>query len=256
MTRVRVIAAALCVLGVVAGCGEEPAPRVGEPAASSALPIIFDPHDEAPSFGTVENVERSTRGVAAEVVPFGVRPVATRAPEAVDDETGLPSYGEVPEFTLTDQDGVPFAHTDMLGDVWVVDFMFTRCAGICVPMTRTLVEMQRAELPARYLSISVDPKNDTPDVLHAYRKARGGDEQRWQLLTGDDDLITGLSEGGFTLPVQVRRESVPMEGMPSIFHSGRFALVDRQGHVRGFFDHESQDEVAALYDAIHVLSAQ
>lgn len=185
-------------------------------------------------------------------LPPGIWPVDEATAEEIDDGTGLPSYGRVPTFELYDQDFEAFTNADLAGDVWVVDFMFTRCAGICIPMAQELVALQEDEVAARCLSITVDPSNDAPDVLRDYRAKYDGTD-RWTLLTGSEEIIHGLSTEGFHLPVQLRREE-PMEGMPSIFHSGRFALVDRGGHVRGFYSHDDRLEMDRLRRDIETLA--
>ncbi len=188
-------------------------------------------------------------------LPPGIMPVDEAAPVEIDDGTGLLSYGNVPAFSLFDQDMQAFGNEDMRGDVWVVDFMFTRCAGICIPMAQALVEMQAdEELPAKYLSISVDPSNDSPAELKMYRKKYGGRADLWTLITGQESVIQGLSEDGFHLPVQLRRVEA-MEGMPSIFHSGKFALVDTLGRVRGFYSHDDRLELERLERDIHALAS-
>lgn len=172
----------------------------------------------------------------------------------VEDGTGLPSFGTLPEFTLVDQNGEGFGLPQMEGEIWVVDFIFTRCAGICIPMTRAMVDMQEDHVDVRYLSVTVDPGYDSPDVLTKYREKWDGDEEAWMLATGSSAAITDLSEKGFSLPVRTRRET-PVEGMPSIFHSGRFALVDAAGRVRGFYSHDDQLELRRLREDIETLSA-
>jgi len=163
----------------------------------------------------------------------------------------LPVLGELPAFELVDDDGRAFARADLAGDVWIVDFIFTRCADICVDMSARMVELQELDLPVRYLSVSIDPARDTPDVLRAYRERQGGDPTRWTLLTGEAGAIRSLAEGGFKLPADV----ATVEGVPPVFHSGKLVLVDRQGRVRGYYDHDDRVEVEALRRAASRLAA-
>lgn len=153
--------------------------------------------------------------------------------EFPDDGTELPSYGALPPFELVGNDGEPFGNADLLGDVWIVDFIYARCGSICADMSKIYIELQDERLPARFLSITIDPQNDTPAMLDAYRKEWGGTDD-WTLLTGERQRIQDLADDGFRLPVNT--DVVEVEGMPRMFHSGRFALVDRQGRVRGYYD--------------------
>lgn len=163
-------------------------------------------------------------------------------PDGPGAADALPVLGQVPDFALIAQDGKTFTAADMLGHVWVVDFIFTRCGDICVDMTARVVELQALDLPLRFLSVSIDPVRDTPPALAAYRERTGGDPRRWTLLTGDPEAIAALAEGGFKLAAEVAR----VEGMPPAFHSGKLALVDAAGRVRGYFDHDDRVELEAL----------
>jgi len=94
-----------------------------------------------------------------------------------------------PPFRLTDQDGRPLALEDLRGKTVVLDFIFTHCTGPCPVLTGLHVDVQRALGPAqraktRFVSISLDPERDTPDVLRAYALKRGADLSGWSFLTG------------------------------------------------------------------------
>jgi protoheme IX farnesyltransferase len=157
---------------------------------------------------------------------------------------GLPSLGRLPEFSLVRQDGTTFTRDDLAGDPWIVDFIFTSCAGACVPMTQTMTKLQAEGLPARFLSISVDPARDSPQALTDYRTKWQGDPERWTLLTGSDAAIGTLGRDGFKLSIGTG--AAPVEGMPSLFHSEKYALVDGAGWVRGYYDSNDSLELARL----------
>ncbi|MCB9896828.1 MAG: protoheme IX farnesyltransferase [Planctomycetes bacterium] len=172
------------------------------------------------------------------------------------DGSGLPSYGELPEFALTADDGRPFTRGDMLGDVWLVDFIYTRCAGQCVDMAKSYAALAGEGLPARLLSITVDAAHDDAATLAAYRARQGGalaDDDAWRLLTGDPEAIAALARDGFRLPVG--GEAPEVEGLPQLFHSGRFALVDGEGRVRGTYEPADALQLAELRDDVRALAA-
>ncbi|MBM3985488.1 MAG: hypothetical protein FJ296_07355, partial [Planctomycetes bacterium] len=178
------------------------------------------------------------------------------APAPADDGSGLPILSALPEFELLDQDGQPLTLARLAdgGEPWVVDFIFTSCAGICVPMTRGLVQLQQSGLPARYLSVSVDPQVDSPDVLRAFRDKWQGDAQRWLLATGSHEQVKRLGDEGFRLPVATGTTLTP-EGYPDLFHSGRYALLDGRGRVRGTYEHGDSVEVERLRRDVDALRA-
>src|SRR5438105_3114873 len=84
----------------------------------------------------------------------------------------LPSYGVVPDFTLTDQTGAPFKSTAALDrKIWIADFVFTNCPGPCPRMSSQMHQVQTALAgndAVRFVSFTVDPARDTPPVLSAY----------------------------------------------------------------------------------------
>jgi protein SCO1/2 len=140
----------------------------------------------------------------------------------------LPVFGEVPPFRLTDQNGGEVSSEDLRGDVWIADFIFTRCQGPCPVMTRTLGDLQ-GDIPeeVRFVSFSMDPAYDTPEILKAYGDANGADHARWRFLTGDRDVI-------FSIPKTLKLVADDAtEG--DIIHSSRYLLIDPEGRVRGWY---------------------
>ena len=175
------------------------------------------------------------------------------AATAAADETGLPDHGALPEFSLVDDSGSTFTLKNLKGDVWVVDFIFTRCAVTCGQMSEVYAQLIEEDLPTRFLSVTVDPRNDGPPQLRAYRARYGADASEWKLLTGTSQDIQYFAEVGFRLPVNAGAEEVA--GMPPLFHSGKFALVDADGRVRGYYDYRDELEVERLRTDIGRLAA-
>ncbi|MCH7812911.1 MAG: SCO family protein, partial [Planctomycetes bacterium] len=88
----------------------------------------------------------------------------------------------------------------------------------------------------RLVSFSVDPERDTPRVLRRYAERYGADPERWLFLTGDEALIRAVAVEGFKLG--------SMDDL--ILHSAKFALVDRTGAIRGYYDSGDADVVSRL----------
>jgi protein SCO1/2 len=116
----------------------------------------------------------------------------------------LPVYGSVPDFTLIDQNNQPFHKTDLVGHIWIANFMFANCPDECPLMTAELAALQ-ADLAdvmeLRLVSITVDPEHDTPAVLSQYAVRFGADPERWFFLTGDKPTIYRLARDGFRLGI-------------------------------------------------------
>ena len=155
-----------------------------------------------------------------------------------DDDSPIAS---VPEFSLVDQNSRPVTLTSLAGKPWIADLIFTRCAGPCPIMTAEMKSLQKALASSdlRFVSISVDPKQDTPDVLKEYAKKFGADESRWLFLTGTDDAVYATARG-LLLPAD------PAKGSEPIIHSTKFVLVDAAGKIRRYYSSANADEMTAL----------
>lgn len=163
----------------------------------------------------------------------------------------LPRLFPVPDAALVDESGRPFRLGSLKGKVVVYDFIFTNCAGTCPIMTsqmRKLTRMVDADAPVRFVSISVDPARDTPQVLQTYA-ARHRNDPRWTFLTGDRETIIRLSVEGFKLAAG---DAVP-SGAEPILHSSKFAVADKTGTIREYYgstDGDAPDHVAATVRAL------
>src|SRR5262249_9494553 len=146
---------------------------------------------------------------------------------------------------------------DLHGSVWVADFIFTRCAGTCPMITQRMAELQAAcaSDPAlkdiRFVSISVDPEFDRPEVLRDYAARVHADPERWTFLTGTRDAVRGLVRDGFKLPVEDQDDAA----MP-IMHSQSFVLVDRTGGVRAVADPLAEGGLEAVEHALAGIAAE
>ncbi|MSS73026.1 MAG: redoxin domain-containing protein [Candidatus Latescibacteria bacterium] len=156
----------------------------------------------------------------------------------------LPVYGSVPDFELTERSGRTVRLADLKGRIWVADFIFTSCAGPCPMLSQQMSGFQTALARApeiRLVSFSVDPERDTPAVLSEYAARYKADRERWLFLTGDRTTVYRLIREGFRLTVEEEPES---EGQ--ILHSLRFALVDRAGQVRGYYNGDDPESLRRL----------
>src|SRR5689334_210149 len=99
----------------------------------------------------------------------------------------LTVLGEVPDFSLTNQFGQTLSRSNLLGQVWVADVIFTVCPVSCERMTQRMKALSKdlpARLPVKFVSITADPQRDVPSVLKTYGENRGLDLGRWHFLTG------------------------------------------------------------------------
>lgn len=163
------------------------------------------------------------------------------------DNTPLPVLFELPEFSLTERSGDTITRESLLGKVWIADFIFTTCPGPCPKMTSNMAQLQQALSDAedlRLVSVTVDPATDTPAKLKEYADAYHALPDRWLFLTGDMSDVYELCVNGFKLAAPT---SQPVEG-ELITHSTKFALVDRKGRIRGYYEGEGNSQTQALLD--------
>lgn len=143
----------------------------------------------------------------------------------------------VPDFELVDQRGKKFTRADMVGSVFVVDFIFTSCPRVCPELTKKMAALSkklRANDKVKFLSISVDPETDTPERLSAFQQKHGDVEAPWFFVTGDPKVVEETVLKGFKMALT--RGTDGGHGDKSIFHAERFVVTDKRGHMRGAYD--------------------
>ncbi len=153
----------------------------------------------------------------------------------------------VDDFQLVNQLGESVSKDDLLGKPWVASFIFTHCAGPCMGLTKTVMELnaQTKQADVKFVSFSVDPERDDPAQLSKYAEIFAARPERWWFLTGDKESIHRLIEDCFQLVV----EEVPGNEAQLGFefaHSTRLIHVDAKGVIAGSYKGEDPAEVAIL----------
>ena len=158
---------------------------------------------------------------------FLLRPEGTA--QLVSQELPLPTIAPAPEFTLTSQDGAQVALADLRGKVVVVTFIYTLCTNTCpvlTPMMSFVQDQLGADFGAKiaFISITVDPERDTPQVLKEYAQAFGANLEGWFFLTGPSDAIQAVRRryGVFALK----------SANGDVDHTFLTSIVDRRGILR------------------------
>jgi len=175
--------------------------------------------------------------------------IVVMQPETEGDQ--LPVIGEIPAFSLVDQDGDLFTLENVKGNVWLADFIFTTCSGPCPIMTERMGMVQHDLLDIdklKFVSFTVNPDYDTPEVLKKYAQRFDADVGSWSFVTGKYEQIQELIVEGFKMG----------DVEEIVFHSTRFALVDHEGNLRGYYsgtepaEHEIlMRDIQSLINDIH-----
>lgn len=145
-------------------------------------------------------------------------------------KSDLVTIGKAPSFSLTNQEGKTISNADYKGKVYVVEFFFSTCPTICPIMNRNMKEVQASFASNSNFgiaSITINPENDTPQVLKAHAETIGAKGMCWNFLTGDQKTIYEIANKGFNLYVG---ENKKVNG--GFEHSGLFALIDKEGNIR------------------------
>ena len=158
----------------------------------------------------------------------------------------LPMIGSIPEFSFTDSQGNEFNRSKLDGKVWVADFIFTTCTMACPVMTGNMNIVHKEfknNDNVRIVSISVYPEYDTPEVLSEYASRYDANTDRWHFLTGPEESVKEIILEGFKIG----------DYEDSIFHSEKFALVDKKGQIRGYYSGMITEEMTKLKKDINIL---
>lgn len=169
----------------------------------------------------------------------------------LSNESRIPpvNFKTVPDFKMEERSGRIFGRQDLLGKISVVNFFFSSCQGPCPVMNARVAELYKKFVTSdrvQFVSITVDPQNDSLVVLQKYALRFGVNDQRWSFLRGSSDQVRQLSEQGFMLGAS---------GWPTL-HSTKLVLVDSRGNIRGYYDSFNQDSLKLLTEHVRELLKQ
>ena len=179
------------------------------------------------------------------------------------DVQGRVQARRAPRFSFIGKDGAVVDNSTVKDKVYVVDFFFTRCPSICPIMTenmRKVYDRFKVYDDFAVISHTVDPTNDTPEVLAEYASKRRVDGERWYFVTGEKD---SLYSAAFQYLSSAMEDSLAPGGF---LHTEYFVLVDKdgclrsrvddQGNMIGVYDGTDMQQVNNLIDDIKVLMAE
>lgn len=168
----------------------------------------------------------------------------------------LPVLNTVMPFQFVRQDSDTISEKNVLGHVYIAEYFFTTCKGICPKMNRNMVKVYgelKNEKNFLILSHTVDPQTDSVATLKKYADSLGASVQNWWFLTGTKETLYKSARESYLL-------DDPKNSSKNIadqfLHTQFFALVDKNGQVRGIYDGIKKDEVDQLINDTRILLAQ
>jgi protein SCO1/2 len=168
-------------------------------------------------------------------------------------EVKMPVLSSVQPFSFKNQEGKLITNKDIEGKVYVAEYFFTTCKGICPKMNSNLKEVYETyknEPGFCILSHTVDPGTDSVERMKKYADSMGVDSKSWIFLTGRKDSLYNAARVSYLLDDPKNNDISPEE---QFIHTQFFAIVDKKGHVRKIYDGLKKDEIDALKKDIKVL---
>jgi protein SCO1/2 len=174
--------------------------------------------------------------------------------DRTDSADRIQHYGSVPDFLLTERNGNSVGLAELRGKIWIADFIYTKCTDTCPLQTALMAKLQEeyaAKPDVHFVSFTVDPERDTPDILSVYAEKHRADAKRWYFLTGRRDQVLRLIQEGFHLSVAALPQNTDAGGV--IPHTPRFVMVDKQARIRGYYDSREMADFVRLKNDIDML---
>lgn len=141
----------------------------------------------------------------------------------------------IPDFKFVNQNGKSVSNNDYKGKIYVADFFFTSCPGICPRLAKNMGKLQeafKADNDVLLLSHSVTPVKDSVPVLKEYAIENNVDSKKWNLVTGDKNAIYKLARNAYFAD----EDFVKTQDESAFIHTENFILIDKKGRIRGVYN--------------------
>lgn len=159
---------------------------------------------------------------------------------------------QIDAFSFVNQEGTVFGTEELKDSIWIADFIFTNCTSICKPMTSEMTALQKTlkehNIPVEFVSFTVDPAIDSPEVLKSYAQDFTNDLANWNFLTGySQEEIEVFARDQFQTIVQKPTSS------NQVIHSSNFYLIDGKGNLVNEYNYIDSDYVDNILRDIKLL---
>ena len=170
-------------------------------------------------------------------------------PRWFNDSNELNNKHKIPSFSFLNQNGDTITNETYRNKIYVADFFFTSCPGICPKLTKNMRVIQdkyKDDPNVLLLSHTVMPWADSIPVLKTYAEATGVPASKWQFIRASEEK-TKLQAATFMTNFR------PNEDGSDFYHSSFVALVDTKQQIRGFYNVLVSEEVERLIRDIQIL---
>ncbi|MBF4983175.1 SCO family protein [Nonlabens mediterrranea] len=172
-----------------------------------------------------------------------------------NDSDSLIDFHRIPDFTFINQHSDTITQDFYKDKIYITDFFFTVCPGICPAMTKNMNHLQKKFLDDEevlLLSHSVTPDYDTPAVLKEYAQRMGVNAAKWNLVTGDKELIYNLGRNHYF----VEEDLGTTKDVDDFLHTENFILIDKNKRIRGIYNGLNKASVNQLIADVKTLKAE
>ncbi|GAL64014.1 SCO family protein [Algibacter lectus] len=165
------------------------------------------------------------------------------------------TFHKIPDFSLTNQSGETVTQDTFEGKIYITDFFFTTCPGICPKMTGNMAKIQeefKNDPDVLLLSHSVMPSTDSVSVLRAYANKNDVIDNKWHLVTGSRDEIYTLGRDHYF----VESDLGEVKSIDDFLHTENFLLIDKNKHIRGIYNGLNRASMAQLITDVKALKQE
>ncbi|MEL0652197.1 SCO family protein [Algibacter sp. TI.3.09] len=165
------------------------------------------------------------------------------------------TFHKIPDFSLTNQSGETVTQDTFEDKIYVTDFFFTTCPGICPKMTGNMSKIQeefKNDQDVLLLSHSVMPSTDSVSVLRAYANKNDVIDNKWHLVTGSRDEIYTLGREQYF----VESDLGEVKSIDDFLHTENFLLIDKNKHIRGIYNGLNRASMAQLITDVKALKQE
>ncbi len=161
----------------------------------------------------------------------------------------------IPEFSFINQNADVITNKTYEGKIYVADFFFTTCSGICPKLTENMNILQETyikDTDVMLLSHTVMPWKDTVELLKVYEVNNGVNSDKWHLVTGDKDELYNIARKGYFAD----EDFTETQDKDDFIHTENFILVDKNGYIRGVYNGTLEIDVERLKRHIAILKRE
>ncbi|MBA6157002.1 SCO family protein [Tenacibaculum sp. S7007] len=161
----------------------------------------------------------------------------------------------IADFSLVNQDGKEVTKSTYNNKIYIADFFFTTCPGICPILEKNMNKIQekyREDDDIMLLSHTVMPVKDSVSVLKQYAIDNGIDSKKWNLVTGDKKQIYDLARKSYFAD----EDFIKTQDEDAFIHTENFVLIDKKGRIRGVYNGTLALDTERLIRHIEILKRE